>query len=59
MMTKIDYIGLNICLTIPYFYGFMSGYELIGGFILIPFSIAWWTLYAKVMNIALRKDDER
>jgi len=57
-MKPIDYIGLNTCLTIPYFYGFMSGYELIACFVTVPFAIAYWALYAKVMNIPLRKDKD-
>lgn len=49
-MRLIDYIGLNGCLIIPYYYGFMSGYELIACFITIPLAVTWWTMYAAIMN---------
>ena len=49
-MKTTDYIGLNLCLLIPYHYGFMSGYELIASVITIPFAIVWWTTYAVIIK---------
>ncbi len=48
---KIEgYIGLNLCFLIPYYYGYMSGYELLATFIGLPFCIAFWSIYAVIMK---------
>jgi hypothetical protein len=56
-ITLADYIGMNLCLFIPWHYGFMSDGELIALFITIPFAIVWWTVYGVIMDKMNEKRD--